>query len=120
MTSSDSSYQGWTNYPTWAVNLWMANEEPLYREALEMAEQALVTYRAQDESPMRKTLSPDEIADATRDLADAFEEHFGEIAREPLDDPEAFTGMAADLLGYALDQVDWKEIAASWIEDATE
>jgi hypothetical protein len=33
---SDSSYNGWTNYPTWAVNLWLSNDEPLYREAVEI------------------------------------------------------------------------------------
>lgn len=26
------AYNGWTNYETWNVNLWIDNEEPLYRE----------------------------------------------------------------------------------------
>lgn len=29
-TGQDNRYQGWTNYETWAVKLWMDNEEPSY------------------------------------------------------------------------------------------
>ena len=25
----DTEYNGWTNYPTWAVNLWLCNDEGL-------------------------------------------------------------------------------------------
>lgn len=25
------AYNGWTNYETWNLNLWIENEEPLYR-----------------------------------------------------------------------------------------
>jgi hypothetical protein len=34
---SEDTYQGWANYPTWAVNLWLSNDESLYRETLERA-----------------------------------------------------------------------------------
>lgn len=27
-----SDYNGWNNWETWNVNLWVDNEEPLYRE----------------------------------------------------------------------------------------
>jgi hypothetical protein len=26
------TYNGWTNWETWQINLWLDNEEPLYRE----------------------------------------------------------------------------------------
>jgi hypothetical protein len=26
------SYNGWTNWATWQINLWLDSEEPLYRE----------------------------------------------------------------------------------------
>lgn len=28
------SYNGWKNYETWNVALWIGNEEPLYRDAV--------------------------------------------------------------------------------------
>ena len=29
------SYQGWTNYETWNIALWVGNEEPTYRAMCE-------------------------------------------------------------------------------------
>lgn len=30
--NTDMSYQGWTNYETWAVSLWLDNDKGLYHE----------------------------------------------------------------------------------------
>ena len=35
---TDTSYNGWTNYETWNVSLWLLNDEPLYRIAQMWAE----------------------------------------------------------------------------------
>ena len=35
---TDTSYNGWTNYETWNVSLWLRNDEPLYRIAQMWAE----------------------------------------------------------------------------------
>lgn len=29
---SEHGYNGWSNWETWQINLWLDNEEPLYRE----------------------------------------------------------------------------------------
>ena len=29
--ADDTQYQGWTNYQTWAVGLWINQDEPMYR-----------------------------------------------------------------------------------------
>lgn len=31
----ETTYNGWKNYQTWNVFLWITNEEPLYRAAVE-------------------------------------------------------------------------------------
>ena len=92
---SDETYNGWKNYPTWCVNLWLSNDEGLYREALALTERGWVG------------LAPrTSVADAIRNWV--------------IDDlsPDLGASFAADLLGYALDSVDWFEIADAWIEMA--
>ena len=37
---SDTTYNGWTNYETWCVALWIDNEEPTQRYWHEQAQQA--------------------------------------------------------------------------------
>jgi hypothetical protein len=40
-TRTDQTYNGWANYPTWAVNLWMANERGLYNLVREQARECI-------------------------------------------------------------------------------
>jgi hypothetical protein len=82
-------YQGWTNYETWAVNLWLSNEEPLYRDLVDMARDA-------DDA--------DELAQSIRSYVDNMA-------------PDLGASLWSDLLTSALGEVDWDEIAKSWWED---
>lgn len=41
---SDETYNGWTNRETWALNLWLSNDEWLYRTAIERAGEAAQDY----------------------------------------------------------------------------
>ncbi len=95
MTTEASTYQGWKNYPTWCINLWISNDEPLYREWLNMVHRA----------------GADSASDLGQSLKDWVQEFPG------IGDEDAVVGFPADLLGYALDQVDWMEIATTWIKD---
>ena len=45
----DTTYNGWTNYETWNVALWMGNDEFLYNTA-----KACVTYAEFNECPYEK------------------------------------------------------------------
>jgi hypothetical protein len=87
-----ATYNGWANYPTWAVNLWLSNDEGLYQEATAMTE----TWSRGDHPKIV--------------LADRFKTW----VRDGLA-PDLGASFAADLLGYALDQVDWLEIADAWL-----
>lgn len=91
----DQTYNGWKNYPTWNVNLWLSNDEGLYNATRERAE----AYAGMNRPRI-------EFADSLK--------HW---VRDDLA-PDLGASFAADLLGYALDQVDWIEIADAWIDEA--
>lgn len=108
-SADETGYNGWANYPTWAVNLWLNNEEPLYRELRERASLAHVD-ASQDPNVEAGIWT---VLQATRyRLAENIQEWVtGELA------PDLGPFFPADLLGWALGQVDWDEIAAAALED---
>src|SRR3990170_4163504 len=95
------SYNGWTNYETWAVALWIDNDEGTHNERRDMAQQAV------DNSP-EDTNVPSiwtkEQAARYR-LADSLKEWVNELM------PDLGASLASDLLSAALSEVDWNEIA---------
>lgn len=94
----DTTYNGWKNYPTWAVNLWLSNDEGLYNATTELVGSARMN--AGLTGPERV-----HVADALKSWV-----------RDELS-PDLGASFAADLLGYALDSVDWFEIADAWLEE---
>ena len=48
-TATDTTYNGWANYQTWNVALWIGNDEFLYNTA-----KACVEYCGADETPWQK------------------------------------------------------------------
>lgn len=101
---ADKTYNGWTNYETWAVKLWMDNEQSSYRywksTTQEMWDEAEATsYSTREQS-------------ASRDLADKLKEEFEE--NNPL---ASEASVWSDLLGAALCEVNWREIAENLLEE---
>lgn len=89
---SDKKYNGWTNYETWAVALWIDNEEGSYHE------RRGICRRAKDS------------CDAARALKAWVEEQA----------PDLGASLFSDLLGAALSEVDWYEIAEAWYQEEHE
>ena len=93
---ADTTYNGWSNRPTWNVNLWLSNDQGLYNEVNRIA----------------RTCAPDQYT--------AEEERESEVERftQAL---EAYcraiwpTGKTPD--NDSLDACDFAEVAASWLED---
>ena len=102
-------YNGWENYPTWAVRLWLDNDEASQERALEMAKQAVHDAK----TPLRfNDMEIERKADGL--LAD----HLRVFVQN--EEPHLPASMFSDLLGWAIGQVNWYELAASYIQDATE
>ena len=82
MTSEDKTYNGWTNYETWVLNMWMSNDEGSWDYWLKEG------MRVQDVS----------------DLSKLMKEHYEEQLPK-------LEGFAADLLNAAMSEVNWYELA---------
>lgn len=94
---AEDTYNGWTNYETWNVNLWLDNDEPLYRDLVSMTRRALVANTHEE---------------ATEELAPLIEDYVTTLAA---DGEGGFKFGDLDTYDELL-RVDWEEIAAAWVD----
>jgi hypothetical protein len=94
-------YNGYTNYETWTVALWIDNDEGLQSQWLQQAQDCIDTCDADGAVASLAIALRDEIKD-------------GEMV------PDLGATMWADLLGAALSEVDWHDIAENLIAAAKE
>lgn len=101
------TYNGYTNYETWDVSLWIDNEQWLYNEINYLAEDSFNNADA-DKYRNKEEVASDDLADKIKEIIES---------QNPLIDQAS---MFSDLLGAALDNVNWQEIAENWIETIKE
>ena len=106
MTDNTETYEGWSNRETWAANLWLANDQGLYNETLDLL--SVARQNAEEQGRTVQGL-----------LADAIQELF-----ESMFDPEEMP-QTPEIANVRNDigsmwRVDWHEIAGSWINDYPE
>ena len=83
-----NKYEGWTNYETWNVNLWLSNDEPTYKYCVMLS----------------KTYSdPIELANLLKEFVLGFKPELGEST-------------FSDMLNASLREVNWREIAEAYLE----
>jgi hypothetical protein len=104
----DQRYNGWKNHETWAVHLWLTNDQGDYNhwndEARDVARSALDIQQVKDgiwepREGCRITLAErlkDQLTDAQPDLG---------------------ATLWADLFGSALSEVDWFEVAVAFLDE---
>lgn len=102
------TYNGWKNYETWNVALWIGNEPGTYEAAREMTQAA---YDATDEDQTHA----ERLEEAASDLSRQIQEW---VESEML--PDLGACMASDLLNAAMSEVDWYEIAENWLSEVDE
>lgn len=115
---SDKSYNGWTNYETWAVKLWMDNEESSYRYYLELANEAFDEAEAPSVNAQLTGVEPFTREErAAINLSARLKDEYENAAADWLEESSKSASIWADLLNGALSQVNWQEIAEHMIED---
>ena len=115
MSGEDDKYNEWNNYPTWAVALWVNNEEGWQTDAVQKAEEA---WQDAEESPPDYE-GQDRRSRARVALAETLEEWGADEYGLGLAQLNG-AGPAQDLLGWAVCRVDWHEIADSFLEEVSE
>ena len=88
---ADEKYNGWTNYETWCVNLWLNNDEGSYEHLRDLAQ---------------------------NDQADPYDK--GNMLKNFIDELNPLAeeaSMFTDLLNGALSEVNWVEIVKAAQED---
>jgi hypothetical protein len=98
-TKCDRTYNGWTNYETWAVNLWMDNSQSTQNYWAYEANAAL----RKDEPVLH--------------LADRMKDEHQNAASDLMESLNEGCSVFTDLLNGALSEVNWREIAQHWIDD---
>jgi hypothetical protein len=99
------TYNGWTNYETWCVNLHIANTEGSQEYWNERAAFA-----------MAHTDPVNDYLDARSELAETMQSEFLEKYEEQKPD----NAILADLLRAALSEVNWHELARHYVDDVQE
>lgn len=99
---TDTTYNGWSNYATWVVKLWIDNDQGSQERWQERARECLQDAIDSDESEPK--------AAAASTLARELESDHDESAPE-------VSGVFSDLLTHALGLVDWHEIAQNMLSD---
>jgi len=101
-------YNGWYNYETWAVKLWLDNDEGSYRYMGSEAAEKLAEYTDEE---------------GTVD-ADGFKSEFAEFLKSYHEDQAEELNIPAsvfsDLLTAAMSEVNWYEIAEAYLDEAKE
>ena len=92
-------YNGWANYETWCVNLWLTNEAASYSEFLDLA----------------KEYDKDRTYEFGKAIKDRVEEYTEDILESQTQN--AFSGMISDIFHANLSLVDWEEIAKAFLEE---
>lgn len=106
------TYNGWKNYETWAVSLYLDGNytgEGTYRDVLAIADDVISEIDEPTSYATIDELRQQELASRLKDYVDECESF-----------PRGPASLAHDLFSAALFEVDWDELAKGKLEEVTE
>ncbi len=106
MTTETKTYNGWTNYETWCVNLWLTNESDSAQELDRIVHDHIIN-RMIGNVDVALSMKSDMLKSWVR----------GEDEESYPSDFLQGNGMFVDLLNGALDLVNWREIIENHLDD---
>jgi hypothetical protein len=109
----DTRYNGWTNYETWAVALWMDNEQGTQEYFHDMAREAIANNADKAPNPF----SNDPNTNVRYELVQRLKAHYDEEAEQFMANQAS---VFADLINSALGSVNWYEIANHLLDSVNE
>ena len=115
-SAADKTYNGWTNYETWCVKLWLDNDEYLCNEL-----QPAMVRRAWAESkvtPSDLSFGLTREVNAWRDLADDLKSYCEDPENGLV--PDLGASFASDLLNAAMSEIDWRSIAEHLLDELSD
>lgn len=110
---SEGKYNGWTNYETWLVGLWLGNDEATYNYWHGEAEECKRKAAAGLGNPYAD--SPEQATKLL--LSDSLKEQIHNVKDDLLASNKLEASMWADLLSAALSEVNWQEIADHMLQE---
>lgn len=99
MSMTDTTYNGYTNYETWATALWLDNDQGTHEYVRELVQDA------------RRNCTV--ASSIRRYMQDALEDYVQELLLTE-DTP---ANLASDLLAHSLSRVDWREMAEHYLAE---
>jgi hypothetical protein len=117
-TKDNEGYNGWTNYESWAVGLWIDNEEGMYNYWREAAQECYD--EAGDGVSAYAKFTGREIFTREERAVLALEKRLKEEMEE--NQPDLGASLWSDLLNAAMSEVNWHEVAGHYMDlvDKTE
>ncbi len=97
--SFNETYNGWTNYETWCLNIWIDNDQYLNERKAELVRE--VTLHYDDKQVYELSLLLESMVEELKDNA-------------------LEVGLLSDLLGGAIGKINFYELAEHYIEDFNE
>lgn len=112
---ADTTYNGWTNYETWCVNLYLDNEQATQEEWQDEARSCLEVAREDLDAVSDEPVTDEKVREEAIFVLSRFMKD--EFCGESSPDVPGFYG---DLLRAALSEVNWHEIARHYIDAVLE